>query len=72
MVEQTEEDFGEAMQPGKRCHARFLRLSAKHVTSFFQRFQQKTLRTSRDRRSLYISNYTFILQLWQCFMGNKF
>jgi hypothetical protein len=39
--------------PGKRCHARFLRFSTKHVTCFCPRFWQKTLRTSRDRRSHY-------------------
>jgi hypothetical protein len=30
----TEEDFSEAMLPGKSCHARFFRGSAKPVTCF--------------------------------------
>jgi hypothetical protein len=58
--------------PGKTCHARFFRDSAKHVTCFFPRFWQKTLRESRGRRSLCWINYTSSLHLWQCFLGKKF
>jgi hypothetical protein len=44
--------------PGKRCRARFFRLSAKHVACFCLRFWQKVLRASRDRRSRCCTNYT--------------
>ena len=44
--------------PGKRCHARFLRLSAKQVTCFFPAIWQKALRATRGRRSHCYINYT--------------
>jgi len=58
--------------PGKRCRARFLRLSAKHVACFCAWFQRKMLRTPRGRTSLCYVNYTLPFDHWQCGIGNKF
>jgi hypothetical protein len=58
--------------PGKRCHVRFLRLSAKHVTSFCPSFRQKQSRSTQGRRSHCCLHNTVSLRDEQCSIGNKF